>query len=566
MGESNSNRKYESFKIPGRQQIQEAEETHLLAPAKPAQTNPSDADTGVFYEIEYDCCPIPGVGKFVPKPQKIEASESEKDEIRETFDQMREIARAYRSTFGYSRFFDKRVHTENSIVFYKQALFMKDFTDDYSGSAPFSQYFPYYQMMGYEQLRTYFTWRTKVREGNVSDTSLSYAFLYIYELLSNIGVKDPQNGLDKLMFFWKAFRVYQKSIDRYVLRWLKDYHIYYQLTQSFQEFVQRNHLAEHYPQMTDTDDTFELFCSISNYDIRKSVFFTDDNAKLIIECFYFVVDRLRHILDDNGIHFDQSIFQPAKMSVWTPFKDALFHNWMKQPDRRIVLSPNEIYICTQNQWAFNTTVTSQGSRQLLGYIIKQMESVLRKAVKYKFKLTANVNGVTHKLIAELKGANLSLESIISSAVMEFYREATKTVVKVDQQALSIIRQEALATQQKLIVDEQDETPEPNPKPLDLSLPPHGNTPFMPDDSAAVSGADMWESFKNSLSGAEATALSIVLHGGTDLKQFADSCGVMLEVLMDGINEKAMDFIGDNLIDDEFVLYEDYKNQVKELVG
>ena len=41
--------------------------------------------------------------------------------------------------------------------------------------------------------------------------------------------------------------------------------------------------------------------------------------------------------------------------------------------------------------------------------------------------------------------------------------------------------------------------------------------------------------------------------------------MMLEVLVDGINEKAMDAIGDSLIDDEFVLYEDYINQVKELV-
>ena len=26
----------------------------------------------VFYEIEYDACPMPGVGKFVPKSRKVE--------------------------------------------------------------------------------------------------------------------------------------------------------------------------------------------------------------------------------------------------------------------------------------------------------------------------------------------------------------------------------------------------------------------------------------------------------------------------------------------------------------
>jgi hypothetical protein len=39
---------------------------------------------------------------------------------------------------------------------------------------------------------------------------------------------------------------------------------------------------------------------------------------------------------------------------------------------------------------------------------------------------------------------------------------------------------------------------------------------------------------------------------------------MLEVLMDGINEKAMDIIGDNILDD-LEIYEDYKDQVKGMV-
>jgi hypothetical protein len=41
---------------------------------------------------------------------------------------------------------------------------------------------------------------------------------------------------------------------------------------------------------------------------------------------------------------------------------------------------------------------------------------------------------------------------------------------------------------------------------------------------------------------------------------------MPEVLVDSINEKAMDIIGDSLMDEDFVLYDDYKEQVKELVG
>jgi hypothetical protein len=69
-----------------------------------------------------------------------------------------------------------------------------------------------------------------------------------------------------------------------------------------------------------------------------------------------------------------------------------------------------------------------------------------------------------------------------------------------------------------------------------------------------------------LSDVEIKALSVVLQGEMELKKYADECGIMLEVLVDGINEKAIDFIGDNLLDDDFALYDDYKEQVKELVG
>ena len=333
----NIDKKYDSYKIPGRRQVQGDGAAKELPHTKAAEA--VSFDEGSFYEIEYDSSPIPGVGKFVLKPQRIEAPKW--DEKRELFGQMREIARTHGTNFDYTRFFDRRVQNDNARIFYKQGIFMKDFTDDYSEYVEFSQYFPYYQMMGYEQLRTYFTWRTEVRKGNVADISLSYAFLYIYELLGNIGVSDPQDGLNQLMSFWRAFGAYTKAIDKYVLRWLKDYHIYYELNHSFKEFIDTNNLNESYPKIADTDDNFDLFCAISKYDIRKSTFFTDEKAKLVKDCFCFVINKLRQTFKDNGIHFDDSVFQAKKkLTEWKPFKDALFYPWIKQADRRIVLSEN----------------------------------------------------------------------------------------------------------------------------------------------------------------------------------------------------------------------------------
>jgi hypothetical protein len=603
-----------------------------------------------IYEIDYEAYPLPGVGKFVTKPQKITAPAP--DEPRERFREMRAIASkhhfAYNFSIAFKKPFEQWLHQDHAALFYEQAMLMKDFTDDYPVIAPFSQYYPHYQMMGYEQLRTYFTWRTEVRQGCVRNTSLSYAFLYIYELLVNIGVTDPREGLDKLLAFGKTFKPHHDIIGKYMLRWLKDYHIYYQLPWSFNEFVAKNNLASYYPEMAEDEDSFELFCKISKYDIRKSAFFTEERATLIRACFSFLLASLRQAFADKGLSFDEAIFQPAKASAWLPFKNALFYPWLKQPDRRVVISANEIYTCRQNQWTYSATLADEQGRQLLGYIMKRMDADLRKAVNYKYKLSASGNAVSHSDANKWRTLGLSLDGLIQGAVGEFYRETTKTVVTVDPQVLSVIRREALVTQEKLTVPEDNgqvgatgqkqasqaapagaaqagqlpptappapASPAPAPPapappalaspapapPAPASLAPAppalaspapappapappapaspapappapappapAPTASAPPASAPPAPADApWRSFKSALTAAESQALALISQGGADIKALASLHGLMPEVLIDGLNGKAMDHLGDSLMDEDFVLYEEYKEQVKEWIG
>ncbi len=556
MNNDNSDKKYQSYKIPQKETFIkmsiEIEKDRETAKKQEKRSKEINRDMGLFYEIEYDASPIEGVGKFVLKSQKIEATA--KDEIKERFYQMRDISRNHRIDFGFNQLFDMHVSHNRAVVFHKQAVFMQDFEDDYSEEVHFSSYFPNYQMMGYEQLRSYFTWRTRVRKDEVRDTSLSYAFLYIYELINNIAVESPQEGLEKLMSFWKAFRVYNKVIDKYVVRWLKDYHIYYELGESFKEFVMKNKLSEHYLKIVDINEHFDLLCVISKYDIRKSVFFVD-NQNLVTECFNYVIKKIKKLFLKHGIHFDNSIFSPTKkMSTWTPFKDALFYDKRKQNDRRVVLSQNEIYVCYGNKWEFSSVLTTESGRQLIGYIMKQTESVLRKLKRYKFHIKADGTMLTHPIVDQLNMIGFSLEDIVNKAVNEYYKEKTKIVIKVDHNSLSKIREDALTTQEKLIVEEVEikaavmEQPKPEKS-----------------KKSKKSVNNEWEALYLLLSEVEVEAVHVLLDGG-DIKKFSDENGIMLEVLIDGLNDKAMDFVGDNIIDDEFNIYEDYIENVKEMVG
>ena len=212
---------------------------------------------------------------------------------------------------------------------------------------------------------------------------------------------------------------------------------------------------------------------------------------------------------------------------------------------------------------------------------------MRKVTKYKYQITANINMVNQETLNRLTKSGLFIDKIIKAAVIDFYRETTKTVVTVDHSALARIRQEALATQAALIVADQAEherqaaqasqtdrldraassiqAESQDPTPPASQQPSSEQSLFAdPADAEPAPVSDIWESLKDILDEHELQALAVILHGD-DIRQFADDHHVMLEVLADGINEKAMDYIGDNLLDEDLAIYADYIDQVKGMV-
>ena len=114
-------------------------------------------------------------------------------------------------------------------LFYRQGLLMADFEDDCPYNGTFKSYFPTYNAMSDRQLRGYFTWRAQVRRGNIEETSTSFAFLYLYELICGIGVDNPRDGYDKIKAFWDAYRAFEPGIDRFARVWLQDYAVFHGL-------------------------------------------------------------------------------------------------------------------------------------------------------------------------------------------------------------------------------------------------------------------------------------------------------------------------------------------------
>jgi len=189
---------------------------------------------------------------------------------------------------GRQKFYDMRSmaadnpYTWNDArLFYRQAKFMERFTDDFDGNADFSMHTPCLQRMGYERLRTYFTWRTKIRNGEYPEISPAYIFLHMYELLACIGAENPQNALAQLLALRAAYAEKFPALDDYLPSWLKDFHVYYELPHTFADFVRENALLyPASPAFFDSGDILE-WSKVSAYDVEKSRFFAanDENAQ-----------------------------------------------------------------------------------------------------------------------------------------------------------------------------------------------------------------------------------------------------------------------------------------------
>ena len=497
---------------------------------------------------------------FVPSspPQAIKPRVT--DPIREKFYEMRKLA----SERPFAR--------SDSELFYRQARFMEDFEDNYEGNANFNMYYPYYQNMGYEYLRTYFTWRTKVRQGDIQPASLSYIYLYIYELLSGIGTTDPEDGFEKLLTLWNNVPFIKPGVEKYLSKWFKDYYVFYLTrdagmkgddspTYPFSEFIEKHELQKYFSLTLlfneNTDNKLEIWNSVSGYDITNSRYYKDGNEQVLTECFNAVLNEIREFCKKRSTRLeDLLIYSVGRKAPWQPFKQALFGSRVRQNDREIKISEFERYQCKNGQWTASLPIYYSSQRDFVGYIIKKTEACLRAETKYKYKLVAEMKPGS-KPFRELQrpaAKRAELDKTIEKAVMDFYKSIHRIAVKVDHSNLARIREEAYETQEQLIVIEPDEstkTPQDTPQ----------------DTPITLSFADGWKALKNILTDTERQALFLALQENADIKAFANEKGIMLEVLVDGINEKAADCIGDNLleIDDEIILYDEYRENIVSIV-
>ncbi len=406
-------------------------------------------------------------------------------------------------------------------LFYEQARFMEQHTEQFEYHGEFQAYFPTFVHMRDDQLRGYFSWRTQVRNGVVKETALSYVFVYIYELLHLIGVKDAATGYRALREIWEKYRQYTTKLDWYMELWLFDFVIYYGLDKDLLPEQERD-IAVAALLHPEADKVFPALCRLSSYHIERSRLYKQcpqDVAALAERVYlryseYYCKHRNKTLFE----HWFGKLFK----NNYFMFQSAVFADPCKE-DREYIIDELCSYTCKGGRWICTRLSGGKNTGQEIGMLLKCVDVVLREQQGFEELKAPKIPKYLRTLVEKEAAAYLKEK-----------QERERRKVHIDLGKLSSIRQAADITRDSLLVEEE-ETPPPPP---------------LQNDTA--------------LSDAEYRFLQRFLYAGVvEMPK-----GVMLSVLIDSINEKLYDEFCDTVIlchGDTPELIEDYIEELKGMI-
>ncbi|MDD6221370.1 MAG: TerB N-terminal domain-containing protein [Lachnospiraceae bacterium] len=432
-------------------------------------------------------------------------------------------------------------------IFVKQAKLLVNYEDDYVFDDNVVRYFPTYQALTDRELRGYFSWRTKLRRGEVRKTSLSFAFLYIYELLNQIGVEDPLDGYRKLLDFQDAYGPLDGKILPYLTQWLADYVVYYGLDPNF---LANSRQVIFDRSVTVLDNIYQQENSKVVWAVKqlhpkwleRSKFYPEHS-----DDFDAVIPRvLRRISDHCASRCKKTMVEQYFGTIQeypvSLFLSAVFLDRRKTGSYEFAVDERCVYHCKNGFWTVRMHSGSSLPSEKLNDLMKTIDSVMRQeyAYRYPVKPELDTKWILRIIREEVQG------------LLAEKKAAEAKKIHIDYSQLAKIRQDAAATRYKLTVEEE----------LEPDIPAE-EASRGPEPSAAASAEA--PSMDSPLSPAEYRLLQCLLYGGE--VGWVRSEGYLLSVLVDGINEKLYDTFGDSVLlpDDQPQPVEDYIDDLKEMV-
>ena len=363
-------------------------------------------------------------------------------------------------------------------LFYRQGLLMADFEDDCPYNGTFKSYFPTYNAMSDRQLRGYFTWRAQVRRGNIEETSTSFAFLYLYELICGIGVDDPLDGFDKIKAFWDAYRAFEPGIDRFARVWLQDYAVFHGLdpkllrdskTVAFDNALielrraardlapapstqapKRRKASEPAlplpPDETREERLMAAINALSTYSLNNSRFDRSHHRDLRHVACAVYVRMARYYDTHRKVSIVASLFGEETAMPYTMFASAVFFAPERHEDCEYRLDPIHIYRCQNGFWECMRIHGSRQKSSKLGEMMRACDQRLRLALDPAHPLKEEK---VPKYLAKIID-----DEIVAWLSWDAAHQPVK--IDIDLSQLGHIRSAAAQTREALLIDEERE--------------------------------------------------------------------------------------------------------------
>ena len=514
--------------------------------------------------------------------------------------------------------------------FYKQGKFMEDYEEPYDFHGRFTRYFPTYHVMNNDQLQGYFDFRRRFRNGEIdayslsgsSITSLSFIYVYLYEILCNIGISDPEEGFRKLLYIDEVFGDKDPSMHEYIQDWLKDYVVYYNLPESlidgvydksfddslstlltYENFIRDikdDKISSPSENIINDDKTskdpgvglseddihkiFEAIDALSSYSLKGSLFYKK-NPKDMEEV---TVRAYRNVSlfyqEHNKPMLLEKCFGAKGVYPYHMFRKAIFYDHIHYEDYEYVFSDARIYRCRDGHWSLETFYKADSKSSDLGAICKEIDRICRRKFSFGHPLQQKLN------------LPLIIQAISDAAdtYIKEKEEAAKPKIHIDFGKLSGIRKDAAYTRDQLITEEEMSDEDEFMKFEDEVL-ASNITESVSNKSVALSDSklqigvddiDIREVISNDnisndktvsndqpsgnllISEHQMNIVNLLLSGGNVI-EYAASNHLMLAIEIDAINEALYDEIGDTVIEfdeDTPELVEDYIDDIKQILG
>ena len=390
-------------------------------------------------------------------------------------------------------------------LFYRQGLLMADFEDDCPYNGTFKSYFPTYNAMSDRQLRGYFTWRAQVRRGTVEETSTSFAFLYLYELICGIGVDNPLDGFNKIKAFWDVYRAFEPGIDRFARVWLQDYAVFHGLdpkllrdskTVMFDNALielrcaardlvpapapsgqtpKRRKISEPTlplpPDEVREERLMAAINALSTYNLSSSRLDRSHHRDLRHVACAVYVRMARYYDTHRKTGIVASLFGEETAMPYTMFASAVFFAPERHEDCEYRLNPIHIYRCQNGFWECMRIHGSRQKSSKLGEMMRACDQRLRLALDPAHPLKEEK---VPKYLAKIID-----DEIVAWLSWDAAHQPVK--IDIDLSQLGHIRSAAAQTREALLIDEERE--DGAPVEVEATLIEQPNTESAPDMTA-----------------------------------------------------------------------------------